>query len=259
MREFYEEIREKKKAANGVHSRKGKRGYVGKMLFPSDLMKGKEKRLYRKGGIVTVSNFIFDQMQREEFLQLDDEKKKAVLIYLRDKYSLPEIERNNGISPYILYKWIDKLGLPKDKVKSNGAKIRRAKNKAALKAVNKNIYQPSLSLEIDSSEIKQLPKNDLVEENEVLKNMLNQSSELISELWQRLNEKEKRESGAAGFNFEVSGEFEPADIVKRLEKLALLLEDETNKFVISLSIKEAAKIERREEPGREVAAGADIA
>ena len=31
---FQDEIREKKKAANGVHHKTGKKGYVGKMLFP---------------------------------------------------------------------------------------------------------------------------------------------------------------------------------------------------------------------------------
>ena len=38
----------KKRTASGVHHKTGKRGYVGKMLFPTDMLKGKEKRSYQK-------------------------------------------------------------------------------------------------------------------------------------------------------------------------------------------------------------------
>ncbi|MGR5978869.1 hypothetical protein ACT7DJ_14165 [Bacillus cereus] len=48
QRVLQEEIREKKRTASGVHHKTGKRGYVGKMLFPNDMLKGKEKRSYQK-------------------------------------------------------------------------------------------------------------------------------------------------------------------------------------------------------------------
>lgn len=47
-RMLQDEIRDKKKTASGIHSRKGSRGYVGKMLTPVDFMSRKEKREYQK-------------------------------------------------------------------------------------------------------------------------------------------------------------------------------------------------------------------
>ena len=41
---FHNEVREKKKAASGVHSKTGKKGYVGRMRFPSDILNRTEKK-----------------------------------------------------------------------------------------------------------------------------------------------------------------------------------------------------------------------
>ena len=45
---FHNEVREKKKAASGVHHKTGKKGYVGRMRFPSDILNRTEKKRYKR-------------------------------------------------------------------------------------------------------------------------------------------------------------------------------------------------------------------
>lgn len=54
---FYEEIREKKSAATGVYGKKGKKGHVGKMITPADLL-GKEYKQSRDLPSFNVYDFL---------------------------------------------------------------------------------------------------------------------------------------------------------------------------------------------------------
>ena len=68
-----EEVREKKRAASGVRGKKGKRGYVGTMRTPVDLMtSAKERRAYE--GTTPVKASVVDPpialVPHEEFKKM---------------------------------------------------------------------------------------------------------------------------------------------------------------------------------------------
>lgn len=54
---FFEEVREKKATASGVHGKKGKKGHVGKMITPADLA-GEEYRQARELPSFNVYDFV---------------------------------------------------------------------------------------------------------------------------------------------------------------------------------------------------------
>lgn len=110
---FQEEIREKKKAANGVHHKTGKRGYVGKMLFPTDFMKRSEKMKYRKGGKVVISNMYDEILPFDEFKKFENHEKRNRLQYWRTTYNNKEIMRGMGIGSVQFYEIVKELDLPR--------------------------------------------------------------------------------------------------------------------------------------------------
>jgi hypothetical protein len=55
-KEFYADIKDKKRTGAGIFSCKGKRGDVGKMLLPSDIMSRKDKYNHRKAGKCVTTN-----------------------------------------------------------------------------------------------------------------------------------------------------------------------------------------------------------
>lgn len=75
---FYEEIREKKTTATGVHGKKGKSGKVGKMMMPADLS-GRE---YREARDLPGFN-VYDFMQK---LQEAPALKAVLLDRMDDEY-----------------------------------------------------------------------------------------------------------------------------------------------------------------------------
>ena len=90
---FYNEVREKKRTASGVHSKTGKNGYVGKMLFPSDIMSRKDKYNHRKAGKIVTSNIYDTILTKDEFNKLENYEKKNMLQYWRNTYSMTEIKK----------------------------------------------------------------------------------------------------------------------------------------------------------------------
>ena len=110
---FQDEIREKKKAANGVHHKTGKRGYVGKMLFPTDFMKRSEKMKYRKGGKVVISNMYDEILPVDEFRELENHEKRNRMQYWRNTFTNAEIMRSMGIGSALFYEFVNELNLPR--------------------------------------------------------------------------------------------------------------------------------------------------
>lgn len=87
-----EEIREKKRIGNSIHNKKGKRGYVGTMRTPADLLTGAEKREYTQSSSVTTSNIYYDQiMSLDEFKALSRQKKMLVLDAYKRRFKTSEI------------------------------------------------------------------------------------------------------------------------------------------------------------------------
>lgn len=109
---FLQDVKEKKKAATGVHSKKGKRGYVGKMLFPTDLMSRKEKYNHRKGGKIVSSNMYDAILSIDDFKELETYEQKNRLQYWRTNNQNKFIMEKMGLTNAHYYDLVKKLGLP---------------------------------------------------------------------------------------------------------------------------------------------------
>lgn len=87
---FYDDVRQKKKSANGIHCKTGTRGLIGKVRFATDLMSPKEKAEYTKSGKVVVFS-MNDILKYEQFKKLSKKEQKEYLIIWRNLYNNNEI------------------------------------------------------------------------------------------------------------------------------------------------------------------------
>ena len=127
---FYSDVREKKKTASGIHSRTGKRGYVGKMRFSYDLMNRKEKYNYRRSGKIMTTNLFDEILPYEEFKELETHEQRNRLAYWRQKYTNKEILTGMKIYQKILYDLVKELDLPNLRRANNtGKRAAKAKTK----------------------------------------------------------------------------------------------------------------------------------
>lgn len=110
---FFEDVRQKKKAALGVHSKTGKNGYTGKILFPTDLMSRKEKYNHRKAGRVMTTNMYEDILPIEEFEILEAYEQRNRLAYWRGMKNAKDIQKEMGINSKRYYEIVSELQLPK--------------------------------------------------------------------------------------------------------------------------------------------------
>jgi len=199
---FEQEVKDKKRIASNVHSKTGKRGYVGKMMFPTDIMSRKEKYRHRKAGKVEVTNMYDTLITYEQFLKLSEEDKKRHLIAYRDRFTNSEILDAWRIGSNTLYKYVKKFNLPKAKrIERNHRTNRTKKNE--------------LNVPVEAF---------IVEEKQLAQ---------VSQAKQEINED--------GFHFKIKGLHTADKLIKRLEKLALILSDEESEFEINLTIQELAK------------------
>ena len=113
---FEEEVRDKKRTASGVHSRTGKRGYVGQMRMPSDIMSRKDKYNYRKAGKVFIYNMYENIMPLKEFKALPLEERKKAMVEYQRRHTNASIMKTWGMDTYQFYTklLIKELGLRED-------------------------------------------------------------------------------------------------------------------------------------------------
>lgn len=116
-----EEIRDKKRTGNGIHSKTGSRGYVGKMMFPSDLMKGKQKRNYVRSSEV-MSWSTKEILPKEQFDTFDQEQQKEMLTAWRTNFTNEQIMKQMKLGQYGYYKLLDVLSIKKDSYKQTKRK-----------------------------------------------------------------------------------------------------------------------------------------
>lgn len=203
---FLEEVREKKKTASGVHHKTGKRGYVGKMLFPTDLMSRKEKYNHRKAGKVVTTNIYDLFLSLDEFKQLDEFEQRNRLAYLRSKHSNKDIMKEMGMNNANYYKLVNDLGLP-TAPRSGG----KEKRKAIAKKTIAIETQPAPAATSTATQIEApAPIQEVI-----------------------IN----------GLHLVYNGTFEPEMIVKQMLKFAALLEDETDDFYVELKLMQKPKKE----------------
>ena len=138
---FKEEVREKKKAGNGVHSKAGKQGRVrGGVKTPADLLTGKEKKAYTQPSPVTTSNIYYDKiMSLQEFKQLPKNRKMLVLDAYRKRFTAQEISKAWGHSSpsTVYYYYRSYLSSPEEKEGAASAKTDQS-NATAGKTANDN-------------------------------------------------------------------------------------------------------------------------
>lgn len=115
-RTFKEEVREKKRAANGVHGKKGKRGYVGAMRTPADLLTGKAKRAYEGTSSVKISKIDpVEIIPYEDFKKLNKQGKTLMLYKLRSKFTARELSSAWGVSDKNVYYLYRAYGVTREK------------------------------------------------------------------------------------------------------------------------------------------------
>jgi hypothetical protein len=193
---FYEDVREKKKAASGVHHKTGKNGYVGTMRFPTDIMSRKDKYNYRKAGKVMISNLYDEILTLDEFKKLELHEKKNRMAYWRTQFSNIEIREKMGIANSPFYKLISELDLPKA---PRTEKAPRTKRTAAVKTA------PVAAQEVTAP----APVETPAPVQEVMVN---------------------------GLHLVYNGTYTAEQIIKQLSKFELLLDNEPDEFYIEFKL-----------------------
>lgn len=197
---FLEEVREKKRTASGVHHKTGKRGYVGTMRFPSDIMSRKEKMKHRRGSKIMSFNMFDEILTLEEFNKLETEEKKKRMIHWRAKYMTKEIIKGMGVGSGTYYKIAQELDLPKAPRVDRSPNVRR---KATVKA------EPKIAIITPPPELEMEPIAPPPPVQEIIVN---------------------------GLHLAFNGTYKPDLIQRQLTKFQLLLEDESDDFYIELKI-----------------------
>lgn len=149
---FHQEIREKKRTANGVHSKTGLKGYVGKMLMPTDFMSRKEKRAYTQTKEMRSYNMYEEIMSYVDFIELNRDTQKELLERYRSIFNNRDIAQKwretgmkGGTTRY--YEIVNGFGI---KLRAN-----HKKEKVVKKSATNNIEIPLNNNEI----IEQLKQN----------------------------------------------------------------------------------------------------
>lgn len=197
---FHEEVREKKRTASGVHHKTGKRGYTGKILFPTDFMSRKEKYNHRKAGKILSTNLYDSILTIDEFEQLETHEQRNMLQYWRTTYSNAEIKSKMGIHNSRYYGLVADLGLPK------------------APRTNKN----------------EIPKRKAIAKTAPKKTLLDFVDEVAEE--KAPPKPEVQEVIVSGIHLVFNGTYSPEQIIKQLSKFELLLDGEEDKYYIELKL-----------------------
>lgn len=152
-------------------------------------------------------------MNYDEFMNLPETEQKVNLEKYRDMYTNRDIRKAWKMNDARLYKLIDSLGIQK-------------KTRKPSKRQKSNKELPTLAdIQAAKKEAQTKTANELKPEivNEVIEQIKNQPGQPVKE---------------DGFQFTFNGSYESDVIIRKLEKLQLLLDDEQNNFNIELTIKE---------------------
>ena len=203
---FNDDIRDKRKTGSGVFHRRGKgvkHGISGALRTPSYYMSNKEKK--KLNGEVKVTRMYDTIIPIDEFRLKDEETQKHMLIRWREIYNNTQIKTGLGIANSPYYKLVDELDLPK--------KIRGVK-KGGKKAPRKS--KPIIvSPELDLFELPEEPKEKEIEQETPKPILLTK-----------------------GLHLEYNGTYDVEALSKIFTKLQLIVDGDTNKYNISLSLSE---------------------
>ncbi|MDF9638827.1 MULTISPECIES: hypothetical protein [Bacillus cereus group] len=212
-----QEIREKKRTASGVHGKTGKRGYVGKMMFPNDIMSAKEKRQYRKASKVKVTNMYETMISYEEFLKLSKQDQYNTLKAYRENFGVTTVYKTWKIGANTFYKLVADLDLPPMARGNKGGKRKGAGRPKA--TTNKTVGdEKAMSVQAETLDIEAIVKEHIEK---------------------HLPKKEEK-NPLAGFAFaaHIDGEFHADELMNRLMKIASFVEGEDKNYKVTLTITE---------------------
>jgi hypothetical protein len=217
---FYEDMREKKRTASGVHHKTGKKGYVGKMLFPTDIMSRKDKYNHRKAGKVMSSNIYDEIITIDKFNELEDFEKRNRMAYWRSNYTNKEIKSAMGIANSPYYKIVSELGLPKAPRTQHEYKPRKAKTKVV------------------SEVVPEVKENETLEAFNLgyeagLKTAIEQAESKVSDPVQEIM--------VNGMYLVFNGNFSATHIQNQILKFASMLDGEEDEFYIELKLMQKSK------------------
>jgi hypothetical protein len=150
-KEFYHEVNEKKRVGTGVHSRTGRRGYVGKILFSYDLMNPKERREYMKPSKVEVYNMFDTIIPYNDFKLMDRETRIKYLSEYTKRFTQKEIADAWGVKPDTVYNYFYRYKIPVvKKARGGGPRKRVTETKPAetVSVVNTVIERPKIMVEL---------------------------------------------------------------------------------------------------------------
>lgn len=207
---FQDEIREKKRAGSGAFHMRGKgvkHGFSGALRTPYHFMKKKERD--QLSGAVEVSNVYSSILNWEEWCARDKETQKLLMTKWREIYSNTEIQeqlqvgRGKAFNSQSFADIVNDLGCPK-KTHIPGNKKPERKKIAAITS------SPQLEFEIGES------IRPIREEVQTV---------LITN----------------GLHLQYNGEYDQEQLNKIFTKLQLLIDGESNKFKISLSLSEVVE------------------
>jgi hypothetical protein len=125
-----EDIRDKKRTGNGIHHKTGSRGYVGKMMFASDLMTARQKRHYTRSGECMSWN-MKTVLPKLEFDAYEVDQQREMLKAWRVNFANKEIMAKMGLTNAQYYKLLDVVGVPKDR-QTAGKKINGTRKAVAI-------------------------------------------------------------------------------------------------------------------------------
>ena len=209
---FNDDIREKRKAGSGSFHKRGKgvkHGISGALRTSSYYMSKKE--IKNLSGEVKVYQMYETIIPIDEFRLKDEETQRAMLSRWREIYDNGKIKEGLGIANSPFYKLVDSLNLPK---KTRGGNNTRANRKA------KAIKTKTTSPELNALELEISPKDTQKHvQAEVIR------TQLISK----------------GLHLEYNGKYDAEALNRLFTKLQLLIDGETCKYNISLSLSEIDK------------------
>lgn len=221
---FADDIREKKKAGTGAFHMRGKgvkHGMSGALRTASYFMKTKEKK--KLNGEVTVFNMYSTILPFNEFELKDEETQRNLLTKWREIHSNTEICEKMELTHGKFHGILNNLNVPK-KSKTGG---RTAKKRT----VNSIAVQPDLDFNLQE-QVKNIIAGLEEKVNEQQMTLLPKIEQNIQSQPIVLNKMTN------GLNLSYNGTYDADQLNKILTKLQLLIDGETNKFKIALTIYE---------------------
>lgn len=234
-----DDIRGKRKAGSGSFHKRGKgvkHGISGALKTPYFYMSNREKR--KLNGEVKVYSMFTTIISLEEFQAKDKETQKNLLTKWRELYPNDDIVEGLGCGKKTFYDLITELEIPK---KPRGGSVKRSskKNKGVpAHLVAASPGTPKNEISSNPKDYEWLTKGENVKSLDILVEGIQKD---IKELKQGIEEKEaatKQSLVTSGLHMEYNGSYDVEALNKLFTKLQLLIDGDTNKYNIKLSLTE---------------------